>query len=432
MAKILIVDDDPKVLKLLETLLRVDGQNAVPANGGQAALDLLAQQSFELMISDIRMAPMDGMELFRNVHAKWPHLPVILLTAYGTLETAQSALHNGVFDYLTKPFKVDELTKTVKRALSDSQKKAELAGLRSAAAPASPSDSIVSESEAMRRVCEQLRRVAPTDASVLLTGESGTGKEMMAKMLHNNSRRKDKPFRAINCAALTPTELEGELFGYAQATSAASSSEEQPGLFEAVQGGTLFLDEIARVPTLVQEKLLRVLRERQMYPVGSTTAVAINVRVLAASDVNLDERVQQGTFSQELYMRLAVIVLAIPPLRERPEDLLLMVQHFLRRAVKAGEPCPRIPPEVANLLTQYSWPGNVRELGNAIRHAVAFMPGNEITMDSLPPKIVACAAEDGASAQAAGAANGRHTFLRTFILKKGVTDDANPLIAVAK
>ncbi|MFZ4397390.1 MAG: sigma-54-dependent transcriptional regulator [Kiritimatiellia bacterium] len=418
MAKILIVDDEPKVLKLLETLLRVDGQDPVTANDGSAALKLLSEQSFDLMISDIRMTPMDGMELFRNVHDQWPHLPVILLTAYGTIDTAQSAMQNGVFDYLTKPFKVDELIRTVKLALSESQKKAELAGLRNAVSLPGMFAAIVAESEAMRRVCEQLRRVAPTDASVLMTGESGTGKEMLAKVLHDNSRRRENPFRPINCAALTATDLEGELFGLAKTPG-------RPGLFATAQGGTLFLDEIAHVPMSIQEKLLGVLRDRQMFPGGSKTAVPVNVRVLAASDVRLEERVRQGSFSQDLYLRLAVIELMIPPLRERTEDILPMVQHFLRHGKKAEEACSRIPPAVANVLTQYPWPGNVRELGNAIRHALAFMPDNEITMDSLPPRITSHASTDAASALTSSAASGRHIYLRAFLEQKAASDAAH-------
>lgn len=425
MAKILIVDDEPKVLKLLETLLRVDGQDPVTANDGPAALKLLSEQSFDLMISDIRMTPMDGMELFRNVHEKWPHLPVILLTAYGAIETAQSAMQNGVFDYLTKPFKVDELIRTVKLALSESQKKAELAGLRNAVALPGMFAAIVAESEAMRRVCEQLRRVAPTDASVLMTGESGTGKEMMAKVLHDNSRRRENPFRPINCAALTATELEVELFGLANTPG-------RPGLFATAQGGTLFLDEIGHVSMAIQEKLLGVLRDRQMFPGGSKTAVPVNVRVLAASDVSLEERVRQCLFSQDLYLRLAVIELIIPPLRERTEDILPMVQHFLRHGKKADEACSRIPPAVANVLTQYPWPGNVRELGNAIRHALAFMPDNEITMDSLPPRISSRANTTAASALTASAASGRHNFLRAFLEKKAASDAARTQTIVLK
>ena len=416
MAKILIVDDDPKVLKLLETLLRADGQSPVSANSGPVALELLSAQAFDLMISDVRMSPMDGMELSRRARAQCPHLPIIMLTAYGTVETAQESLRNETFDYLTKPFRVDELVQTVKRALNDARKKAELAGLRDAEAPQCMLDSIVAESEAMRRVCEQARRVAPTDASVLLTGESGTGKELLAKVLHENSRRRDKPFRAINCASFTAKELEYELFGRVMDPAKASPLDRR-GLLADAQGGTVFLDEVSCVSPSLQEKLLRMIRDRELCPLGGTTSVPVNVRLLVASDENLEDRVRHGTFSQGLYLRLAVIVLTIPPLRERPEDVLPMVQHFLRQGRKADEPSPRIPHEVANVLTRYLWPGNVRELGNTIRHALAFMPEDEITLDSLPPRIVAQASED-AALLAAGTGKHHHVFLRAFLQQK--------------
>ena len=252
MAKILIVDDDPKVLKLLETLLRVDGQDPVPASNGPDALNLLASQPFDLMISDVCMTPMNGMELSRQARIQCPHLPIIVLTAYGSVETAKESLQNGAFDYLTKPFRVDELALTVKRALTDARKKAELAGLRSAEAPQCMLDAIVAESEAMRRVCEQVRRAAPTDASVLLTGESGTGKELLAKAIHGNSRRRDKPFLSINCASFTANELERELFGRVQESGRVTPADRR-GLFVEAQGGSVFLDEVSCVPLSLQE-----------------------------------------------------------------------------------------------------------------------------------------------------------------------------------
>ncbi|MEI8242039.1 MAG: sigma-54 dependent transcriptional regulator [bacterium] len=417
MAKILIVDDDPKVLKLLESLLRADGHAPIPAGDGATALCLLEEHAVELMISDIRMAPMDGIELFRRVSARWPHLPVIMLTAYGAVETAQVALRNGAFDYLTKPFRVNELVLTVKRALAEATKKAELAGQRDTEVSRRMLDMIVAESEAMRAVCEQVRRVAPTDASVLLTGESGTGKELLAKVLHCNSRRRDKPFLTLNCASFTAKELEYELFGRVE-NSASESPSDRRGLFAAAQGGTLFLDEVSCVSPAVQEKLLRVLRDRAMCPIGGTAPVPVNVRVLAASDVDLEEQIRAGTFIQDLYLRLAVIVLTIPPLRERPEDILPMVQFFLRKGGQPGAPCPRIPHDVANVLTRHPWPGNVRELGNAIQHALTFMPEGEVTMDSLPSRIVAQGTDDAASSLAAGAGRQRHVFLRAFLEQK--------------
>ncbi len=434
MARILIVDDDPKVLKLLETLLRADGQSPVPAGDGMTALNLLEGQSIDLVISDVRMAPMDGMELLGNIHAKWPHLPVILLTAFGAFETAQSAMQKGAFDYLTKPFRVDELVSTVKRALSESQKKAELAGLRHADQPrATVLNAIVAESDAMRRVCEQVRRVSPTDASVLFTGESGTGKEMLAKQIHCNSRRRDKLYVSIHCASLTARDLEIELFGMGDANKKGTAAPARPGLLASAQGGTVFLDGVSSLSSAVQEKLLQVMRDRQMIPLGGTVPVAANVRILSASDVNLEDRVQQGYFMPDLYLRLGVIVLAIPPLRERPEDILPMVQHFMRSGRCEQEASPRIPLEVADLLTHYPWPGNVRELGNAVRHAMAFMLGDEVTMDSLPPRISSHASQMDKTAMAAGGGRGRHAFLRAFLQRQAdpvsTVDAEQPVVA---
>jgi DNA-binding NtrC family response regulator len=417
MARILIVDDDPKVLKLLETLLRADGQSPVPAGDGTSALTLCESQSFDLVISDVRMAPMDGMELLANIHAKWPHLPVILLTAFGSFETAQSAMQTGAFDYLTKPFRVDELLATVKRALSESRKKAELAGLR-AADPAAPGavqvDTIVAESEAMRGLCEKVRRVAPTDACVHFSGESGTGKEMLARQIHANSRRRDKPYHSLHCASLMDRELDAELFGVQAPTGKGMATPARPGLLVAAQGGTLFLDEISGMPLPLQEKLLHVVRDRQMMPVGGTAPVPVNVRILSASDISLEERVQQGLFLPDLYLRLAVVVLNIPPLRQRPEDILPMVQFVLRSGRGPQEPVPRIALDVADLITQYPWPGNMRELGNAVRYAMAFMPDDEVTLDSLPARLRAQTKECPALA----AGRGRHAYLRSCLQKQ--------------
>jgi DNA-binding NtrC family response regulator len=411
MARILIVDDDPKVLKLLEALLRADGHEPSPVPRGDEALRKLEAQSFELMVTDLRMEPMDGMTLARAVRDRYPHLPIIVLTAYGTLETAEEALNNGTFDYLTKPFKVNDLTITIKRALEDARKKAELAGLQAASAAEGTFGGIVVQSEAMQRVCEQVRRVAPTDASVLFTGESGTGKEMLARALHTNSRRKDKPWQTINCASLASAELEGALFGGGRKGDEADNA----GLFVAAEGGTLFLDEISCISPAMQDRLLRVLRDREMTPPGATAPVSVNVRLLAASDISLEERVQAGAFSKDLYLRLAVIVITIPSLRNRPDDILPMVQHFLRRGRGPDDPSPRLSHEVANVLTHYPWPGNVRELGNTIRHAMTFMSGDEITMDCLPPRIVAHGKVAGEAGAHLGSGGHRHVFLRAFL-----------------
>ena len=417
--KILLVDDEPRILTLLHSVLRTEGLEAVSAKDGPDAMVLLKSQKFDLMVSDIRMAPMDGMELFRAARSECPELPVILLTAYGSVETAIEAMKNGAFDYLTKPFKVDELILTVKRALEYTELKAERDELRETLATQCKFDVVVAESAAMKRVCEQIRRVAPTDATVLLTGESGTGKEVLARALHNNSRRRDKPWIPVNCAALPEALLESEMFGHVKGSFTGALSDRK-GLFEAAEGGTLFLDEISSMPMSLQGKLLRVLQEREMRPVGGTTTVPVNVRVLAASNVSLEDRVRDGTFRQDLYYRLAVIGIEIAPLRERPEDVLPLVQFFLRKETPADSPCPRISREAADALMNCPWPGNVRELENAIKHAMAFVQSDEITVETLPPRVAAHAtAKVGAAVTAAASVEQyRNVSLRAFLRQK--------------
>jgi DNA-binding NtrC family response regulator len=417
--KILLVDDEPRILTLLHSLLRTEGLEAVSAKDGQAAIDLLKAQEFDLLITDIRMAPMDGMELFRSARAVCPDIPVILLTAYGSVETAIEAMKNGAFDYLTKPFKVDELILTVKRAIEYSQIKAERDELRETLATQCKFDVVVAESPAMQRVCEQIRRVAPTDATVLLTGESGTGKEVLARAIHGSSRRRDKPWIPVNCAALPEALLESEMFGHVKGSFTGALSDRK-GLFEAAEGGTLLLDEISSLPLALQGKLLRVLQEREIRPVGGTATIPVNVRVLAASNVSLENMVKEGSFRQDLYYRLAVIGIDIPPLRERPEDILPLMQFFLRKEAGPDQTCPRISWEAADVLTRCPWPGNVRELENAIKHAMAFVQDGEITVDILPPRVVSQAAANPAAPSLTGASveEYRNVSLRAFLRQK--------------
>ena len=419
--KILLVDDEPRILTLLHSVLRTEGLEAVSAKDGPTAMALLKAQKFDLMISDIRMSPMDGMELFRAARAECPDIPVILLTAYGSVETAIEAMKNGAFDYLTKPFKVDELILTVKRAIEYCEIKAERDELRETLATQCKFDVVVAESAAMKRVCEQIRRVAPTDATVLLTGESGTGKEVLARAIHNNSRRREKPWIAVNCAALPEPLLESEMFGYVKGSFTGALTDRK-GLFEAADGGTLFLDEIASMPMSLQGKLLRVLQEREMRPVGGTATVPVNVRVLAASNVSLEDKVREGTFRQDLYYRLAVITIEIAPLRERPEDVLPLVQFFLRKETPANTTCPRISREAADALLRCPWPGNVRELENAVKHAVAFVQNDEITLETLPARVISNAAAEASPAAVTAAAESveqyRNVSLRAFLRQK--------------
>ena len=386
MSRVLLVDDEPSILSVLSTLLKAEGYEVTAALGGVKAKEILQSETFDLMISDIRMSPINGMELLRLLHEEKPALAVIMITAYGSVETAIEALKLGAFDYVTKPFKVDELLITVQRALEYSRALTENANLKAQLGTRYHLENIVAESPVMQHVCEMIRKVAPTDATVLVYGESGTGKELVAKAIHAHSRRKDKRFLAVNCAALPEPLLESEMFGHVKGAFTGASSDKE-GLFEAACGGTIFLDEIGSMPLSIQGKLLRVLQEREVRRVGSNENIAIDARVLAATNARLETLLEEGQFREDLYYRLSVIPIEVLPLRERPEDILPLVYHVIRQETPERATPASIDAETAAVLESYSWPGNVRELENAIRHAMTFAKNNMITKEVLPPRI---------------------------------------------
>jgi DNA-binding NtrC family response regulator len=420
MSSVLVVDDEPRILNLLHSLLKAEGLDVTSEKSGAAAIERLRSQRFDLLVTDIRMSPVDGMEVFRSARVDQPDMPVILLTAYGSVETAIEAMKKGAFDYLTKPFKVDELLITVRRALEYKRALSERDQLRAQLTAAYRFERLVAESPGMRAVCETVRRVAPTDTTVLIVGESGTGKEVVARAIHSTSRRKEKPFVAINCAAIPETLIESELFGHIKGSFTGASANKE-GLFETANGGTLFLDEISSLNQGLQGKLLRVLQEHEIRRVGGTNTIPVDVRVLAATNVNLESRVNDGAFRQDLYYRLAVINVEIPPLRERREDILPLALHFLRQETPSSREPPRITREAASILSGYAWPGNVRELENAIKHAMAFAENNEITPDVLPPRVVS-QSRAGETAGEGGATDAldryRSLSLRAFLREK--------------
>lgn len=391
MARILVVDDEVSIVSVLATLLKAEGYDVVPMRDSQKALELLKSDTFDLMLSDIRMSPVNGMDLLRFAKTEKSQMAVIMLTAFGTVETALEALKLGAFDYVTKPFKVDELLITVQRALEYKRALTENIDLKAQLVSKYQFDNIVAESTAMRNLCEMIRRVAPTDATVLICGESGTGKEIVAKAIHTHSRRKDKTFLAVNCAALPEPLLESEMFGHTKGAFTGASSNKE-GLFEAATGGTIFLDEIGAMPLSIQSKLLRVLQEKEVRRVGSNETIAVDCRVLAATNIRLESLLTEGKFREDLYYRISVIPIEIKPLRDRTEDILPLIHHFLRLETPQDRDIPTIAPEVRELLEQYPWPGNVRELENAIKHALTFAHDNRITLDVLPPKIISHAA----------------------------------------
>ena len=401
MARILLVDDEASILSVLSTLLKAEGHEVVPILGGEKAQDVIKNNQFDLMVSDIRMSPVDGMQLLKLIRCERPNTAVIMITAYGSVETAVEAMKEGAFDYVTKPFKVDELLITVIRALEYRDAIAENVTLKAQLESKYQFENIIAESPAMRKVCEMIERVASTDTTVLILGESGTGKELVAKALHAHSRRKTKCFLPINCAALPEPLLESEMFGHVKGAFTGATVNKD-GLFETASGGTIFLDEIGAMPLSIQSKLLRVLQEKEVRRVGGNETISVDVRVLAATNDRLERLIEEGGFREDLYYRLSVIPIEIKPLRERPEDILPLVYHTMRHEVGPERELPSIDPEAQLALEQYSWPGNVRELENAIRHALTFSKDGKVTRDVLPAKIVSAVSTSGAVATGGG------------------------------
>ncbi len=410
MSRILIVDDEPRILLLMKGLLKTNGYEVETAKDGAAALEIVKAGGVDIVVTDLRMQPMDGMALFREVHAASPDVPVILLTAYASVETAIDAMKSGIFDYLTKPFKVEDMLACLKRAEEK---------IRRSAAVATDSgplryrfENFIANSPAMKEVCETIQKVAPTAATVLINGESGTGKEVVARAIHLSSTRAKRPWVAVNCAAIPGELLESEMFGHVKGAFTGAVADKE-GLFEAASGGTLFLDEIASMPLILQGKLLRALQEKEIRRVGGTKAIPVDVRVIAASNSNLEEAVVKGTFRSDLFYRFAVITIDIPPLRERPEDIMPLVRHFISGETPAGATQPTVNDAAAKALLAYSWPGNVRELENAVKHALTFMRGGEITPGDLPTRIT-----ENKDAADAPIASNQSASLKSFLKQK--------------
>ncbi|MCE0181964.1 two-component system response regulator GlrR [Klebsiella pneumoniae] len=360
-ARLLLVDDDPGLLKLLGMRLISEGYSVVTAESGPEALRVLGREKVDLVISDLRMDEMDGLQLFSEIQKGHPGMPVIILTAHGSIPDAVAATQQGVFSFLTKPVDKDALCKAIDEALEQ----------RSPATDEAWRQAIVTRSPLMLRLLEQAGMVAQSDVSVLINGQSGTGKEIVAQAIHNASPRHDKPFVAINCGALPEQLLESELFGHARGafTGAVSNRE---GLFQAAEGGTLFLDEIGDMPVALQVKLLRVLQERKVRPLGSNRDIEINVRIISATHRDLPKAMARGEFREDLFYRLNVVNLKIPPLSERTEDIPLLANHLLRQSADRHKPFVRaFSSDAMKRLMAAKWPGNVRQLVNVIEQCVA-------------------------------------------------------------
>jgi len=382
--KILVIDDDESLRRVLEYNLAQEGYAVLTAASGEQGLELLKKESADLVVTDVRMAGMDGLQVMEEVRKLDPSIQVIILTAFGTIEMAVEAMKAGAFHYISKPFNRDELKLTIRKALELKALEKENVVLRQALKSRNDLENIIAESPSMQQIVEMIRRVAPTETTVLVLGESGTGKELVARAIHGLSPRGRGPFVAVNCAAIPENLLESELFGHVRGAF-TGAIRDRVGKFEAADGGSIFLDEIGEMRPDLQVKILRCLEERSLERVGDNQPIHIDVRVLAATNKDLGKAIQSGEFREDLYYRLNVVPLSIPPLRERREDVRALTQHFLK---SLGAP-PRltIAPDAFRALETYDWPGNVRELENALERALIFHRGDTITSADLPENI---------------------------------------------
>ena len=384
---ILLADDDDNLRRVLEFQLSEAGYKILTAADGAQALKIFTNNDFDCVITDLRMPNLSGMELLEKIKTINTETPVIVITAFGEVETAVSAMKAGAFDYINKPFNRDEILLTLERALSFSETKNENRRLREIVKKEFQIENLVGDSPPMQAVLNVIERVSRSDATVLIAGESGTGKELIAKGIHFSGKRKDKPFVPINCAAIPENLIEAELFGFKRGSFTGANLDTK-GKFEDANGGTLFLDEISQLPLSLQPILLRVLQEQEIVRIGESTPRKIDVRIIAATNQNLEKMVEAGTFREDLYFRLAVVPVNLPPLRTRREDIPLLVNHFFRRAKeKHGFENLKIEREIVNVLTNYSFPGNVRELENLIERMVVLSDGETITLQDVPQSV---------------------------------------------
>ena len=386
-AQILIADDDEISCQLFAETLEQEGYRVDRAQSGADALALLHDTPHDLLIIDVRMPGITGLEVTRRLRQENFSLPIIVMTAFGSIETAIEAIHEGAFDFISKPMNLEELKKTVSRALAQRTLQERAAKRGEAPRGIEETGRIIGKSPAMVDVYKTVARVAPTKSAVLILGESGTGKELIARAIHEHSPRASRPFVAVDCGALTETLLESELFGHVRGAFTGAVADKK-GVFEEAEGGTCFLDEIGDISSNMQAKLLRVLQEHEVRRVGGKDWIKADVRIVAATNRNLTELVRKGTFRQDLYYRLNVVSVHVPPLRERAEDIPLLVAHFLRRySQESGKAVTEVSDKAMKLLCSYAWPGNIRELENAIEQAVALSYQPILTPENLPAEV---------------------------------------------
>ena len=381
--KILVIDDDTSLRRVLEYNLQEEGYEVQAASSGEEGLYLFGQSPPNLVITDMKMSGMDGLMVLKSIKERSPESLVIIITAFGTVDVAVEAMKAGAYDYITKPFNRDELRLTVKKALQFNGLAEENKRLKSELSDKADFRTIVGSSKEMEKVFDVIRKVADTEAAILITGESGTGKELVARSIHANSSRREAPFIAINCAAIPRDLLESELFGHIKGAF-TGAVKDKTGKFQLADGGTLFLDEVGELPLELQPKLLRALQEKEVEPVGGTTVQKLDVRVVSATNLDVDKAIADGTFREDLYYRLSVIPIHLPPLRKRRKDIPLLIRYFCG---KHGSEKITFDDDAMEGLVMYPWPGNVRELQNTVERLLIMRNCDTITLDDLPEKI---------------------------------------------
>ena len=385
--RILVVDDEESIREFLEIMLKKEGYEVTCVEDGQRAIDILKKKSFDLVISDLQMPNVTGIELLKHTKDNYPDLLFMMITAFGTTETAVDAMKMGAYDYVTKPFKLDEVRLNIANALRSQHLEFENRNLKKELNKEYSFQSLVGNSSAMHHVYDLVKRVSATPTNILVTGESGTGKEMVAKAIHYNGPLKDRPFITVNCGAIPESLMESEMFGHKKGSFTGAVAD-KAGLFEVADGGSLFLDEVGELPMTIQVKLLRAIQERVIRRVGATEDSHIDVRLIAATNRDLEVMVENGTFRQDLFYRLNVIQIKTPPLRERKDDIPLLAEHFLKKYnERLGKTVNSISSDAMNTLRKYDYPGNVRELENIIERTVALEAGASILPESLPPFV---------------------------------------------
>ncbi|ABM27192.1 sigma-54-dependent transcriptional regulator [Nitratidesulfovibrio vulgaris] len=384
---ILVIDDEKNYLLVLEALLTDAGYAVTALNDPETALAFLEESEVDVVITDMKMPRVTGREVLERVKKTWPHIPVCIMTAFGSIEGAVDVMKYGAFDYITKPFSNDELLLSVQNAAELSRVHRQYRALRANLEERYGTHQIIGRSKAIREVLDMVDRAAPSRSTVLITGESGTGKELVARAIHFSSPRNSGPFVSVNCMALNPGVLESELFGHEKGSFTGAMAMRR-GRFEQADGGTLFLDEIGELTPELQVKLLRVLQERRFERVGGGDEIEVDIRVVAATNKDLQKEVENGTFREDLYYRLNVVHVALPPLRERREDIPLLVGHFVEKLARDNGMRPKtFTPEAHDYLTGYEWPGNIRQLQNVVERCLVLVASDTVGVDDLPPEI---------------------------------------------